>query len=74
MSRKGLVVSVNSIELSACEGYGVLRFVKGMEMCWFWCNMSLSSYGEIQDSSVSQSARTEVSRFRFRVHVTVNRG
>jgi len=45
MSRKGLVVSVNNIALSACEGYGVLRFVKGMEMCWFWCNMSLSSYG-----------------------------
>jgi hypothetical protein len=57
MSQNGLVVSVKNKALSACEGYGVLLFVKRMEMCWFWCNVSLSSYREIQDSSVRQSGQ-----------------
>ena len=48
MSQKRPVVSVKNKALSACEGCGVLRFVKGMEMCWFWCNMSMSSYREMQ--------------------------
>jgi len=57
MSQKRPVVSVKNKALSACESYGVLRFVKGMEMCWFWCNMILPSYREMQDSSVSQSGQ-----------------
>jgi len=42
MSKRRRVVSVKNKALSACEVYGVLRFVKGMEMFWFWCNMILS--------------------------------
>jgi len=41
MSQKGHVVPVKIKALSTCEGYRVLRFVKRVEMCWFWCNMSL---------------------------------
>jgi len=72
MSQKRPVVPVKNKALSACEGCGVLRFVKRMEMCWFGVTWSCRRTGRCKTvQSVSQSVRTEVSRFRFRVHVKV---
>jgi hypothetical protein len=56
MSQKGLLVSVKNKALSACEGYGVLLFVKRMEMCWFWCNIVQGDTRQFRQS-VSQSGQ-----------------
>jgi hypothetical protein len=39
---------------------GVLRYVKGMDICWHRSNRSLSACGEIQGSSVGQDRGSQI--------------